>query len=55
MYTNLNVTRLEHAPLENSPSALTTMPYVLIKVRRNSYTFFICFERNIYSLSSEKC
>ena len=37
-YKNLNVARLEPAPPRNRLGALTTKPYVLIKLRRNSYT-----------------
>ena len=34
----MNVTEFQIASLGNSPSALTIKPYVLIKLRRNSYT-----------------
>ena len=34
----MNVAGLEPAPPGNQPGALTTKPYVLIKLRRNFYT-----------------
>lgn len=37
-YENLHVTGFEAEPRGNRQSALTTKPYVLIKLRQNFYT-----------------
>ena len=47
MYKNLNAAGIEPAPPRNRPGALTTKPYVLIKLRRNFYTLVTTYVDSI--------